>query len=236
MGERVAPVPPPGPRRAASALSGARSRARRRVVGSDPPRPRWSGAKSGGSGWVGSVQERVGVRVGMGVRVGVALGVSGALFASLMLAVGPSASVAGAQAKCDSPGVTADEIKVGVLHPQTGATFGAQFLPFGAGVKGAPGGPERRGRSRRAQARGRRRRRPGGPDDQLRRGAQAGGGRRGARDRPGESCRHRSVGALLQPGGHSGDRLAHQLRVGQVPQHVRVCGEHVGTARQPLRQ
>lgn len=80
-------------------------------------------------GWLGA-----GTR-GRGRRRGIALGVSGALFASLVLAVGPSASVAGAQAKCDSPGVTADEIKVGVLHPQTGATFGAQFLPFGAGVK-----------------------------------------------------------------------------------------------------
>ncbi len=52
------------------------------------------------------------------------------------------ATVAGARASttakggaCDSPGVTKNEIKVGLLYPQSGATFGAQFLPLGAGIR-----------------------------------------------------------------------------------------------------
>jgi len=38
-------------------------------------------------------------------------------------------------ASCDSPGVTAKEIKIGALYPQTSEAFGSQFLPYGAGVR-----------------------------------------------------------------------------------------------------
>lgn len=57
-----------------------------------------------------------------------------ALAASLLTYATSSTVEAGAAA-CDSPGVSAKEIKIGALYPQTSEAFGSQFLPYGAGVR-----------------------------------------------------------------------------------------------------
>jgi ABC-type branched-subunit amino acid transport system substrate-binding protein len=57
-----------------------------------------------------------------------------ALAASMLIVATASVGAAGA-ASCDSPGVSAKEIKIGALYPQTSEAFGSQFLPYGAGVR-----------------------------------------------------------------------------------------------------
>jgi ABC-type branched-subunit amino acid transport system substrate-binding protein len=57
-----------------------------------------------------------------------------ALAASMLTVATANVGAAGA-ASCDSPGVSAKEIKIGALYPQTSEAFGSQFLPYGAGVR-----------------------------------------------------------------------------------------------------
>jgi len=57
-----------------------------------------------------------------------------ALLAGVVTVTATHVVTAGA-ASCDSPGVTAKEIKIGALYPQTSEAFGSQFLPYGAGVR-----------------------------------------------------------------------------------------------------
>jgi ABC-type branched-subunit amino acid transport system substrate-binding protein len=55
--------------------------------------------------------------------------------AASALTYATSTTVAAGAAACDSPGVSAKEIKIGALYPQTSEAFGSQFVPYGAGVR-----------------------------------------------------------------------------------------------------
>ncbi|MCJ7439499.1 MAG: Leu/Ile/Val-binding protein (LIV-BP), partial [Acidimicrobiia bacterium] len=57
-----------------------------------------------------------------------------ALLAGVVTVTTTNVVTAGA-ASCDSPGVTAKEIKIGALYPQTSEAFGSQFRPYGPGVR-----------------------------------------------------------------------------------------------------